>query len=119
VTLLVSRQATFEEVIAALIKKHTTIPPEVHDRIRLFDIRNHKEYKEFQLPQALSTASVDTSYGTNFYAEAVPQEEDDAGEQDKVIIVVHFSKDFTRHHGVPVKFVVKPVFPFHMVLIVA
>jgi ubiquitin carboxyl-terminal hydrolase 7 len=107
--LLVSRQATFEEVIATLIKKHTTIPPEVQDRIRLFDVRNHKDYKEFQLSQALSTASVDTSYGTNFYAEPIPQEEDEAGEQDKFIIVVHFSKDFTRHHGVPVKFLIKPV----------
>jgi Ubiquitin-specific protease C-terminal len=59
----------------------------------------------------LSTASVDTSYGTNFYAEPIPQEEDEVGEQDKFIIIVHFSKDFTRHHGVPVKFLMKPVSP--------
>jgi len=109
VTLLVSRQATFEEVIQALVKKHTTIPSEIYNRIRLFDVRNHKEYREFQLTQALSTASLDTSYGTNFYAEAIPTEEDDAGEQDRFIIVLHYSKDITRVHGVPVKFLIKPV----------
>jgi ubiquitin carboxyl-terminal hydrolase 7 len=105
----VSRQATFEEVIQALVKKHTTIPSEIYNRIRLFDVRNHKEYREFQLTQALSTASLDTSYGTNFYAEAIPTEEDDAGEQDRFIIVLHYSKDITRVHGVPVKFLIKPV----------
>ena len=110
-TLLVSRQATFEEVIQALVKKHTTIPSEIYSRIRLFDVRNHKEYREFQLTQALSTASLDTSYGTNFYAEAIPTEEDDAGEQDRFVIVLHYSKDITRVHGVPVKFLIKPVSP--------
>jgi Ubiquitin-specific protease C-terminal len=111
VTLLVSRQATFEEVIQALVKKHTSIPSEIHNRIRLFDVRGNKEYREFQLTQALSTASLDTSYGTNFYAEAIPAEEEEMGEQDRFAIVVHFAKELTRLHGVAVKFVIKPVSP--------
>lgn len=84
----------------------------MRSRIRLFDVRNHREYREFQPTQALSTASLDTSYGTNFYAEAIPQEEDEVGEHDRFVIVVHYSKEITRLHGVPIKFVVKPVPPF-------
>ena len=111
-TLLVSRQATFEELIQALVQKHTTIPHELHSRIRLFDVRGHKDYREFQPTQALSTVSLDTSYGTNFFAEPIPQEEDQAGEQDRFIMVLHFSKEVTRLHGIPVKFVLKPVSPW-------
>lgn len=109
-SLLVSRQATVEEVIQALVKKLPSIPTEVYDRIRLFDARGHREYREFQPTQALSTTSIDT-YGSNFFAEPVPMEEDDAGEHDKFVIIVHFAKDIARLHGVPLKFVMKPVLP--------
>jgi len=111
VSLLVSRQATVEEVIQALVKKQPSIPPEAYDRIRLFDVRGHKEYREFQPTQALSTTSLD-SYGTSFFAEPIPLEEDEAGEHDRYIIIIHFAKDTTRLHGVPLKFIVKPVPPF-------
>ena len=110
-TLLVPRQSTVEEVVQALVKKQTNIPPEIYDRIRLFDARGHKEYREFQLAQALSTASMDSSYGANIFAEPTPLEEDEAGEHDRFIIVIHFAKEIPRLHGVPVKFVVKPVSP--------
>ena|SRR5437667_1287070 len=108
-TLLVSRQATFEEVVQALVKKLPSISPEVYDRIRLFDIRGHREYREFQPTQAISTASIDPSYGTSLFAEPIPVEEDEAGDHDRFIIVVHFSKDVSRLHGIPLKFVIKPV----------
>jgi ubiquitin carboxyl-terminal hydrolase 7 len=111
VSVLVSRQATIEEIIQALVKKLPSIPTEVYDRIRLFDVRGHREYREFQPTQTLSIASLDT-YGTSYFAEPVPLEEDDAGEHDRYIIIVHFAKDITRLHGVPLKFVVKPVLPF-------
>lgn len=117
-SLLVSRQATVEEVIQALVKKLPSIPAEVYDRIRLFDARGHREYREFQPTQALSTTSIDTSYGSSFFAEPVPMEEDDAGEHDKFIIIVHFAKDIARLHGVPLKFVMKPVLPHHTMLLI-
>ena len=91
------------------MNKHTSIPAELYDRIRLFDVRWHKEYREFQNTQAISTTSFDISYGTSIFAEPVPVEEGDAGELDRFIIIVHFSKDLTRLHGIPLKFVVKPV----------
>ena len=111
VTLLVSRQATFEEVVQALVKKQSNIPPEIQERIRIFDVRGNKEYREFQPSQAISTANLDTSYGTNFFAEVIPKEEEEMTDQDKFIIVVHYAKELIRLHGVPVKFVVRPVNP--------
>jgi len=41
------------------------------------------------------------------YAEEVPREELEADDSDKVIGVFHFSKELSRTHGVPFKFVVK------------
>jgi len=41
------------------------------------------------------------------YAEEVPREELEADDSDKVISVFHFSKELSRTHGVPFKFVVK------------
>lgn len=41
------------------------------------------------------------------YAEEIPKEELEADDSDKVIGVFHFSKELTRTHGVPFKFVVK------------
>ena len=107
--MLVSRQATFEEVIQALVKKQLSIPPEIYDRIRLFDVRQHKEYKELQPTQVLSTTPFDTSYGTNIFAEPIPVEADTMTDMDKFILIVHFTKDIARLHSLPLKFVVKPV----------
>jgi ubiquitin carboxyl-terminal hydrolase 7 len=109
VNLLVSRQATFEDVRQALIKKLTSIPTNVHSRLRIFDTRNHRDYKEFQPQQPISPSSVDAFYGANLFVEPIPTEEDEATEWDRFIVVVHLAKDVTRLHGVPVKFMVKPV----------
>jgi len=109
VTLLVSRQATFDDITAALIKKQATIPPEIHDRIRIFDARGHKDYKEYQPTQALSTATIESSLNIHFYAEPIPTDEDDAEDTDKPIVIIHFAKDAQRLHGIPVRFMVKQV----------
>jgi ubiquitin carboxyl-terminal hydrolase 7 len=109
VKLFISRQATFEEVVSELVKKQTSIPSDVQGRIRLFDIRGHKDYKEYLPSQALTTASIETSYGANFYAEVIPQEEAEMSEMDRCVIVIHFAKELLRLHGIPVKFVIKPV----------
>jgi ubiquitin carboxyl-terminal hydrolase 7 len=111
VTLLVNRQATMDEIAQSLVAKHASIPAEMHDRIRLFEARQHRDYREFQPTQNLSMAGLETSYGSQLFAEPIPLEEEEAGELDKFIVVVHFQKEFTRLHGVPIKFVVKPVCP--------
>lgn len=39
----------------------------------------------------------------------IPREELEADDTDKIISVFHFSKEVSRTHGVPFRFVVKPV----------
>ena len=43
------------------------------------------------------------------FIQEVPREELEADDADKVISVFHFSKEVSRTHGVPFRFVVKPV----------
>jgi len=43
----------------------------------------------------------------DLYAEEIPREELEADDSDKVIGVFHFSKELSRTHGIPFKFVVK------------
>jgi ubiquitin carboxyl-terminal hydrolase 7 len=42
-------------------------------------------------------------------SQEIPREELEADDADKVISVFHFSKEVSRTHGVPFRFVVKPV----------
>ena len=46
---------------------------------------------------------------TTLYAEIIPEEERNPGEEDQYISVFHFDKEPTKAHGVPFRFVVKPV----------
>ena len=108
---LVPRNASFEQLLQTLILKKATIPAEVQDRLRIFDVRGHKEYREYLPSQAITGVSLDTTYVPTFYVEPVPVEEEEMGEQDRCIVVVHFAKEFARLHGIPVRFVIKPVFP--------
>ena len=98
-----------EEVIEELVKKLPNLSTEVHGRIRLFDVHAHKEYKEFLPSQTLTTTGIETSYGTSFFAEEIPIGELEMAGMDRFVIVIHFTKELTRLHGIPVKFVLKPV----------
>jgi len=50
-----------------------------------------------------------TKGGSYLLCQEIPREELEAEDADKVIGVFHFSKDLSRTHGVPFKFVVKKV----------
>jgi ubiquitin carboxyl-terminal hydrolase 7 len=43
------------------------------------------------------------------FAEEISREEVEAEDHDKIINAFHFTRDVARTHGVPFKFVVKPV----------
>ena len=47
--------------------------------------------------------------GRCLVVQEIPREELEADDADKVISVFHFSKEVSRTHGVPFRFVVKPV----------
>lgn len=75
-------------------------------KIRVFEVsKDGKTQKEFTGSEMIGNIPDPVE----LYAEEIPWEELDAEESDKVISVFHFSKEVSRTHGVPFKFVVKPV----------
>jgi len=73
-------------------------------KIRIFEIsKDGKTQKEFTNSEMIGNIPDPVE----LYAEEIPREELEADDSDKVIGVFHFSKELSRTHGVPFKFVVK------------
>ncbi|KAM6500566.1 ICP0-binding domain of Ubiquitin-specific protease 7 domain containing protein [Amanita muscaria] len=73
-------------------------------KMRIFEIsKNGKMQKEFAASEFIGNFPDPV----DLYAEEISREEWEADDWDKVISVFHFSKDLSRTHGVPFKFVVK------------
>lgn len=73
-------------------------------KIRVFEVSKDGKYqREFNANEMLGNLPE-----TDIYAEEITTEELTAGDGDKVIGAFHFTKDPTRWHGVPFKFVLKP-----------
>jgi len=73
-------------------------------KIRVFEVsKDGKTQKEFTGSEMIGNIPDPVE----LYAEEIPREELEADDADKVISVFHFSKDLSRTHGVPFKFVVK------------
>lgn len=74
-------------------------------KIRVFEVsKDGKTQKEFTGSEMIGNIPDPVE----LFAEEVPREELEADDADKVISVFHFSRDVSRTHGVPFKFVVKP-----------
>lgn len=110
VELLVPRQGEVSDLIA-LLRQKLDLPEEKVPRIRLFEIHNNKIFKD--IPESYGVTGL-TEYSP-LYAEPVPKEELEMADDEYKINVFHFDKEPNRPHGIPFKFVVKPV--CHTVLI--
>ncbi|RPD80183.1 cysteine proteinase [Lentinus tigrinus ALCF2SS1-7] len=74
-------------------------------KIRVFEVsKDGKTQKEFTGSEMIGNIPDPVE----LYAEEIPREELEADDADKVISVFHFSKEVSRTHGVPFRFVVKP-----------
>ena len=76
----------------------------MHD-VRIYEAHGGKFYKELREDYLVTTMS---DYLT-LYAEVIPEEERNAGVPDRPIYCFHFDKEANKCHGVPFKFVNKPV----------
>lgn len=108
--------------LADHLSKLVTLTPTGTGKIRVFEVsKDGKTQKEFtgsemigNIPDPVELyAEVcllihSTSKCWRHYQE-IPREELEADDSDKVIGVFHFSKELSRTHGVPFKFVVKRV----------
>ncbi|TFY70399.1 hypothetical protein EVG20_g2597 [Dentipellis fragilis] len=91
------------------LMKQVTMQNSGSAKIRVFEVsKDGKTQKEFTGSEMIGNIPDPVE----LYAEEIPWEELDADDGDKVISVFHFSKEVSRTHGVPFKFVVKPAEKF-------
>lgn len=108
--------------LADHLAKEVTLTPGGTGKIRIFEIsKDGKTQKEFtgsemigNIPDPVELyAEVRQESSlflvTQHFLQEIPREELEADDSDKVIGVFHFSKELSRTHGVPFKFVVKRV----------
>jgi ubiquitin carboxyl-terminal hydrolase 7 len=86
------------------LSKLIQLDPNGTGKIRIFDIsKDGRMQKEFTGSEMIGNIPE-----VDLYAEEISQDEIEADDVDKVISVFHFSKDVSRTHGVPFRFVLKP-----------
>lgn len=86
------------------IASQVTLTPDGSKRIRVFEVdRDARRQREFT-----GTEMLGNLHDVDMFAEEIPIEELEARETDKIIDVFHFTKEVSRTHGVPFRFVVHP-----------
>jgi len=101
---LVPRNGTISDLLAGLQKKANLDEETIRD-VRVYEAHSGKIYKE--LSDNFSIAGVNEF--VTLYAEKVPEEEVNMQEGERTINAFNFDREPNRPHGVPFKFVVKPV----------
>lgn len=91
--------------VLPLLQKKANLDDETIRNTRIYEAHGGKIYKE--LSEEYSVASVNEF--VTLYAERIPEEEQTAEEGDRKIYAFHFDKEPNKPHGVPFRFLVKPV----------
>ena len=102
--LLVAKNGLIGDLILELRKK-ANLDEENVPEIRINAVNNGKIAKE--LGHDYPVTSVLDYY--TLYAERVPDEERIEGQLGRLMLAFHFDKELSKVHGVPFKFLVKPV----------
>lgn len=89
------------------LAKQVTLSPTGSGRIRFFEITNVGRRKNTDFAGSEMIGNI--SDQIDVYAEEVPVEETKIQEEDTLISVFHFTKEPSRWHGIPFRFVVSPV----------
>lgn len=88
------------------MSKLVKLEPNGSGKIRIFDVspsgRSPREHTGSEMIGNLPESA-------ELYAEEIPVEELQAGEGTKIVNVFHYSRDPSRTHGVPCKFVLHEV----------
>ena len=100
---LQTKTSTINDVIDQL-QQNISLSPEGSKKIKVFEIWNGKQQKEFSGLEPIGSLNDNAE----LFAEEIPKEELEASESDKIINVFHYSREPTRWHGIPFKFVTKP-----------
>jgi ubiquitin carboxyl-terminal hydrolase 7 len=106
VEVLVARNGTISELLVALQKK-ANLDEKVTQEMKLFEAHSGKIYKELKDDTNVSAIN---EYST-LYASRAPAEELNMEGDERLVSAFNFDREPNRTHGVPFKFVVKPVRP--------
>ena len=102
--ILAPKVGTVKELIAALQKK-ANFDDKVAQNIRIYETYNGKVNREYKDETPLTQI---TEYSI-LIAEVIPEEERNVEENDTAIFCFHYDKEPNKTHGIPFKFIVKPV----------
>lgn len=97
--------------LAEQLTKLVTLSPDGSGKVRIFEVsKDGKHQREFTGTEMIGNIPDPVE----LFSEEIPLEELNADESSKIISVFHFSKEPSRTHGVPFRFVVKPVSSYHV-----
>jgi ubiquitin carboxyl-terminal hydrolase 7 len=91
--------------VIPLLQKKLGLDDEKTSLLRFYQAHNGKVYKE--LTNTYTVASVNEF--VQLYAESTPEDEAQMAEEDVPIFAFHFNKEPNKIHGVPFKFILRPV----------
>ena len=86
------------------LQQKAKLDDESTQKMRIYEARGNKVFKELHPDDPVAMVSEFAS----LYAEKLPEEELDADRRN-LVNCFHFEKDPGKTHGVPFKFLVKPV----------
>ena len=104
VEVLVPRDGTISDLLSGLQKK-ANIDEDTIREVRIYETHAGKIYRDF----VGDTKIAGINEFVTLYAERMPEEEINMGEGERTINAYNFDRDLNRPHGVPFKFVLKPV----------
>ncbi len=108
---MVPKLGTVEDLLTGLQKK-ANIDDETIQNVRIYETHGGKVHKIYYPESSISLVSEFVA----LYAEVIPEEEKHMAEGEVMISCFHFDKDSNKPHGVPFRFVVKPVSPFFLTI---
>lgn len=109
---LLPKNTTMHEVAQESLRKNVKLSEEGSGQIRIFEIHSGRVQKTFSGSEAVR----DVQDQIELFAEEIPVDEAKATEADRIVNCYHFFKDAGRAHGIPFKFVIKPVSFFSLFL---
>ena len=113
-TLMIFSQTTFDVMVPkngfvsdalAALQDKAKLDDDTIQHMRIYEVHSGKVHKE--LAESHSLANINEWVA--LYAERIPEEELNASDTEQVIYAYHFDKEPNKPHGVPFKFLMKPV----------
>ncbi|KAL8284094.1 hypothetical protein RQP46_004843 [Phenoliferia psychrophenolica] len=102
---LLPKNTSMSEVAESHLRKVVKLSPDGSGQIRIFEVANGRLQKPFSGQELVR----EVNDSTELYAEEIAVDEVEADEDKvRIVPVYHFSKEPTRAHGVPFRFVLKP-----------